>query len=79
MRATNFTYIKPMGTMRLPYIGEFDIDYIYHEPKRFDNFTIRLDFHAGSYVHLSGEEAFENWLAERLGTMSPSVIKQKSA
>ena len=76
MRATNFAYIKPMGTMRLPFIGEFDIDYIYHEPKRFDNFTIRLDFHAGSCVHLSGEQAFERWLEERMGTVSPLVIKQ---
>ena len=71
MKATAFPRIKPMGTMRLPLIGEFDIEYLYHEPKRFDYFTIRLDFHAGSCVHLSGEQAFERWLEERSGTMSP--------
>jgi len=70
MRATNFIHIKPMGTMRLPLIGEFDIDYIYHEPKRFDNFTIRLDFGIGSCVHLSGEQAFEDWIEKRLSNKS---------
>ena len=70
MRATNFVYIKPMGTMRLPLIGAFDIDYIYHEPKRFDNFTIRLDFGIGSCVHLSGEQAFEDWIEKRLSNKS---------
>jgi len=71
MKATHLPRIKPMGTMRLPLIGEFDIEYIYHEPKRFDYFTIRLDFHSGTCVRLSGEQAFERWLEERSGTMSP--------
>jgi len=64
MRSTNFIHIKPMGTMQLPIVGEFDIDYLYHEPKRFDNFTIRLHFKAydQKIMHLSGEQAFEDWL-----------------
>ena len=56
--------------MSLPYIGQFEIEYIYHEPKRFDNFTIRLDFGVGSCVHLSGEQAFDAWLEKRLSNKS---------
>ena len=70
MKATQLPRIKPMGTMSLPYIGQFEIEYIYHEPKRFDNFTIRLDFGVGSCVHLSGEQAFDAWLEKRLSTKS---------
>lgn len=64
MRSTNFVHIKPMGTMQLPLVGEFDIDYLYHEPKRLDNYTIRLHFkqHNQKIMHLSGEQAFDEWL-----------------
>jgi len=65
MKSTQFPLIKPMGTMCLPHIGEFDIDYIYPEPKRFDYFLIRIDLHTGTPEILSGEEAFEAWLNER--------------
>jgi hypothetical protein len=54
-----------MGTMCLPNIGAFDIDYIYPEPKRFDYFLIRIDLGLGTPEILSGEEAFEAWLNER--------------
>ena len=65
MKATHFPLIKNVGTMCLPHIGEFDIDYIYPEPKRFDYFLIRIDLHTGTPEMLSGEEAFEAWLNER--------------
>jgi len=65
MKATHLPRIVPMGTMCLPNIGAFDIDYIYPEPKRFDYFLIRIDLGLGTPEILSGEEAFETWLNER--------------
>jgi hypothetical protein len=77
MRSTNFIHIKPMGSMSLPAIGVFDIDYLYHDPRRKDNYTIRIDFGSGTYVHLSGEPAFEEWLTKLMGTLSPSKTKRQ--
>jgi hypothetical protein len=65
MKATHFPLIKPVGTMSLPHIGLFDIEYIYPEPKRFDYFLVRLDFHNGTPEILTGEHAFEQWLIKR--------------
>jgi hypothetical protein len=65
MKATHLPRIVPMGTMCLPHIGYFDIEYIYPEPKRFDYFLVRIDFHTGKPEILTGAKAFEDWLEQR--------------